>query len=74
MPYAEGRIGSDADAHLMETATWMFDCADAQMRAMLKPLDLSKAGNMAEHLRTAHAVLLFTGQSDYSNSSRPAII
>jgi uncharacterized protein len=51
MPYAEGRIYNDADAHLMETASWMFDYADARTRALLKPLDLSKAGNMTEHLR-----------------------
>lgn len=50
MPYAEGRIYNDADAHLMETAAWMFDYADARTRAILKPLDLSKAGNMVEHL------------------------
>ena len=52
MPYAEGRIYNDADAHLMETATWMLDYADAKTRALLKPLDLSKAGNMVDHLRS----------------------
>jgi hypothetical protein len=51
MPYAKGRIYNDADAHLMETASWMFDYADAHTRTLLKPLDLSKAGNMVEHLR-----------------------
>jgi len=52
MPYAEGRIFNDADGHLMETAAWMSDYADAKTRAILKPLDLSKAGNMVEHLRS----------------------
>ncbi len=52
MPYAEGRIYNDADAHLMETTNWMADYADARTRALLKPLDLSKAGNMVEHLQS----------------------
>jgi predicted TIM-barrel fold metal-dependent hydrolase len=51
MPYAGGRIYHDADAHLMETADWLFEYADARTRALLKPLDLSKAGNMVAHLR-----------------------
>jgi hypothetical protein len=45
MPYAEGRIYNDADAHLMETAELLFSYADAKTRVLLKPLDLSKAGN-----------------------------
>jgi uncharacterized protein len=52
MPYAEGRIYNDADAHLMETTNWMADYADARTRELLKPLDLSKAGNMVEHLQS----------------------
>jgi hypothetical protein len=52
MPYAEGRIYNDADAHLMETTNWMADYADARTRALLKPLDLSKTGNMVEHLQS----------------------
>lgn len=55
MPYAEGRIYNDADSHLMETANWMADYADARTRALLKPLDLAKAGNMAEHLQSGKA-------------------
>jgi uncharacterized protein len=50
MPYAQGRTYNDADAHIMETADWMFDYADDQTRARLKPLDFSKAGNMVDHL------------------------
>src|ERR1700730_16541938 len=49
MPYAEGRIYNDADSHLMEPAKWLADYADAKTRAILKPLDLSKTGKMAEH-------------------------
>jgi hypothetical protein len=51
MPYAEDRIYNDADAHLMETADLLFHYADASTRALLKPLDLSKAGKMMEDLR-----------------------
>src|SRR6266851_3588424 len=49
MPYAEGRIYNDADAHIMEPANWLHDYADAKTRALLKPLDLSVAGKMADH-------------------------
>jgi hypothetical protein len=43
MPYAQGRI-YNADAHVMETADWILDYANAKTRALLKPLDLAKAG------------------------------
>ncbi len=32
MPYAEGRVVHDADAHLMETPTWLRDHADPSLR------------------------------------------
>jgi hypothetical protein len=48
MPYAEGRIYNDADAHIMEPVSWLVDYADAKTRALLKPLDLSRTGKMAE--------------------------
>jgi hypothetical protein len=50
MPYAHGRIYNAADAHVMETANWILDYADARTRALLKPLDLAKAGNMVDRL------------------------
>lgn len=53
MPYAQGRIYNDADAHVMETPAWLADYADAKTRALLRPLDLSMAGNMVDHLRGA---------------------
>jgi predicted TIM-barrel fold metal-dependent hydrolase len=49
MPYAEGRIYNDADAHVMEPVNWLADYADAKTRKLLKPLDLSKTGKMADH-------------------------
>jgi len=50
MPYASGRTYNDADAHIMEPANWLAHYADAKTRALLKPLDLSVAGKMSEHL------------------------
>ncbi len=50
MPYAAGRTYNDADAHIMEPSNWLAHYADAKTRALLKPLDLSVAGKMAEHL------------------------
>jgi hypothetical protein len=51
MAYAEGRVYNDADSHIMETAACMSDYADAMTRAILKPLDLSLAGNMVDRMR-----------------------
>jgi predicted TIM-barrel fold metal-dependent hydrolase len=50
MPYAQGRIYNDADAHFMEPASWIADHADAKTRALLKPLDISRLGRKAEHV------------------------
>jgi hypothetical protein len=35
----------------METAAWISDYADAKTRAILKPLDLSMAGNMVDRMQ-----------------------
>jgi predicted TIM-barrel fold metal-dependent hydrolase len=47
MPYAEGRVYNDADAHLMEPIEWLAEYADAKTRALLKPLDFGRTGVMA---------------------------
>jgi predicted TIM-barrel fold metal-dependent hydrolase len=52
MPYATGRIYNDADAHVMEPANWLAEYADAKTRTLLKPLDLSRTGKMADHALT----------------------
>ncbi len=39
MPYAEGRIYNDADAYVMEPASWLDNYADPKTRALLKPID-----------------------------------
>jgi predicted TIM-barrel fold metal-dependent hydrolase len=59
MPYAEGRVYNDSDAHIMEPANWLASYADTKTRALLKPLDLSTAGKLAEHA--------FTGRFDPSH-------
>lgn len=41
MPYAEGRIYHDADAHLMETPEFLIDFADPEIRPRLKPLHVA---------------------------------
>ena len=38
MPYSTGRIVHDADAHIMETPTWLADHADPGLRERIPPL------------------------------------
>ncbi|MEX2293328.1 MAG: amidohydrolase family protein [Acidimicrobiales bacterium] len=37
MPYIEGRVVHDADAHIMEVPTWLVDHADPDVRDKLRP-------------------------------------
>jgi uncharacterized protein len=54
MPYSEGRIVHDADAHLMETPTWLRDHAEPRFRDRLPVLrypggnELRQTGNPEE--------------------------
>ncbi len=57
MPYVSGRIVHDADAHIMETPTWLRDYADPAMQARIQPLtmgggnELAQTGDPEEQLR-----------------------
>ena len=45
MPYASGRTIHDADAHIMETPTWLRDHADPGLRDRIAPLRYPSSGN-----------------------------
>lgn len=57
MAYSQGRTVHDADAHLMETPTWLGDHADPAIRARIRPLrypggnELRQTGDPDEQLR-----------------------
>lgn len=57
MPYSSGRIVHDADAHIMETPTWLRDHADPQLRDRIQALsypggnELRQTGDVAEQQR-----------------------
>ncbi len=57
MAYSRGRTVHDADAHLMETPTWLGDHADPEVREHLAPLrypggnELRQTGDPQEQLR-----------------------
>ena len=59
MPYAEGRVIHDADAHVMETPDWFEPYADPDVRAKLQPLYVAsvKPGEdqFIDHFREQHA-------------------
>ena len=57
MPYSQGRVVHDADAHIMETPTWLRDHAEAAFRDRLPVLsypggnELRQTGDPAEQQR-----------------------
>jgi predicted TIM-barrel fold metal-dependent hydrolase len=61
MPYSEGRVVHDADAHIMETPTWLRDHAEERWRDRLPVLrypggnELRQTGDPAEQQRDLEA-------------------
>ena len=61
MPYVSGRIIHDADAHIMETPTWLREYADPELRERIAPLalaggnELRQTGDPDEQLRDLNA-------------------
>ena len=73
MPYIEDRVVHDADAHIMETPTWLRDHADPSIRDRIEPLplasgnELRQTGDVEEQLadlETAFARLAEKHRSD----------
>ena len=58
MPYAQGRVIHDADAHIMEWPTWLVDYAEPDVRDELEPRTLEDGSGRPldlDRVRATHA-------------------
>jgi predicted TIM-barrel fold metal-dependent hydrolase len=73
MPYAQGRVIHDADAHIMEWPTWLVDYADPDIRDELEPRTLDDGSGRPldlEKVRTKHASAEYQADEDAEIMSR----
>ena len=76
MPYASGRTIHDADAHIMETPTWLRGHADPQVRDRVPTLDLSSGNELRQtgdpEVRERIAPLAYTSGNELRQTGDPA--
>jgi uncharacterized protein len=76
MPYVSGRVVHDADAHIMETPTWLRDHADPDVRDRIAALrypggnELKQTGDVADQQRDLAAAFERLAERHHSEAYR----